>query len=344
MDPFKLVLLFILLILPPVTSAQETTTENTKVAKDVLWAAPGNIELHMDIYSPEKKNALLPVLIIYHGGGWLINNKSIMDQMSHYIANTGNYVVCNVDYRLLTAGGNTTPMNAIIEDAMGAVLWVRKNIEAYGGDPEKIAVTGDSAGGQLAAMVMQGQEFVGDCGLSAADLCFRPTYMPEGITTAQVIENKLLDVQAAILSYPATDLLDACTGSGPETGFESASNFFWQMGNGTPRGIFGDSINAYDQPELYKMVSPIHTIPANRKLPPVFCHVGENDNTTPPASVGTYAEALKAAGTPVVYKVYPDEPHAYLDSGSNEFLGTNFEKDAIGPIKDILAFLDGVFY
>ncbi|WP_224488254.1 alpha/beta hydrolase [Robertkochia flava] len=344
MRSFKSIQLLTILFFSIAINAQEAATEKYKVTRDVLWATPGNTELHMDIYSPEENDNRLPVLIIYHGGGWLINTKSIMDEMSEYIAGTGKYVVCNVDYRLLTANNNTTPMNAIIEDAMGAVLWVKENIRDYGGDPEQIAVTGDSAGGQLAAMVMQGQELLGACGLSASQICFKPTYMPEGVVVETVKKENLLAVQAAVISYPATDLLAACSGNGPGTGFESASNFFWEMGNGKPRGIFGDSLNAKDHSSLYKKVSPIYTIPEERKLPPIFCHVGEEDNTTPPAAVGAYVNSLRERGADVLYKVYPDQPHAYLDSGSNEFLGTSFENNAIGPIRDIISFLDNVFY
>lgn len=336
--------LFMILFLPMVLTAQETITEGYEVKSDVVWATPDNTELHMDIYSPEETSESLPVLIIYHGGGWLINNKSIMGEMSQFIASSGRYVVCNVDYRLLTANNNTTGMNEIVEDALGAVLWVKEHIGSYGGDPGKIAVTGDSAGGHLAAMVLNARETVGDCGLSSGDLCLKPSYIPEGIESEQIRNSDMLEVQAAILSYPAVDIYAACKGNGPGTGFESASNFFWQMGNGKARGIFGDSIDVENNPVVYQKVSPMYTIPEDRALPPVFLHVGEKDNTTPPVSVKAYADALQEKGTPVEYKVYPGKPHAYLDSGSNEYLQTSFEKDAIEPIKDIIAFLDGVFY
>jgi acetyl esterase/lipase len=333
----------ILLFLPLALFAQETLTEGYRVTNDVIWATPGNMELHMDIYSPEDSTTPLPVLIIYHGGGWLINTKSIMDEMSQYIASTGKYVVCNVDYRLLTANNNTTSMKEIVEDAMGAVLWVKEHIADYGGDPEKVAVTGDSAGGQLAAMVLNGQEDLGEIS-TPEKLSFKPTYIPEGITVAEIRQKHMLDVQAAILSYPAVDLLKACLGDGQGNGFESVSNFFWQMGQGEPRGIFGDSINASQNPGYYKQVSPVYTIPKTRKLPPVFCHVGANDQTTTPASIKAYADSLEQSGVQVTYKVYPGKPHAYLDSGSNDFLKISFEKDAIGPIEDIIAFMDGIFY
>ena len=53
--------------------------------KDIVWASPGGFGLTMDIYSPKKGEGPFPVLVIYHGGGWLINDKSIMDQMVEII-------------------------------------------------------------------------------------------------------------------------------------------------------------------------------------------------------------------------------------------------------------------
>lgn len=322
----------------------EAGAQHLDVTKDIVWVNKPEATLHMDIYSPKGLKKPAPVLIIYHGGGWLINDRSIMNEMSAYIAKTGKFVVCNVDYRLLTANNNTTGMHEIIEDAMGAVLWVKEHVARYGGDPNRIAVTGDSAGGHLAAMVINGTTALGSCELTSKQLCYAPTYLPEGVTPEMVKAQNMLEVQAAVLSYPAVDMYKAVLGNGPGTGFESPSNFFWQMGNGAARGIFGDSLNAADHPHLYKAVSPMHTIPEDRKHPPVFLHVGEKDNTTTPESIKAYERTLAAKGTKTLYKVYPDKPHAYLDSGSNEYLGTSFEKDAITPIEDIITFLEDVFY
>src|SRR5690606_38931863 len=123
-----------LFCLPLISNAQTNTNEkntNYTLHHDVMWAEPKGHSLTMDIYTPNNGKTNYPVLIIYHGGGWLINDKSIMDEMSQYIASNSNYVVCNVDYRLLTANDNTTTMNEIIEDAMGAVLWVKEHITKY---------------------------------------------------------------------------------------------------------------------------------------------------------------------------------------------------------------------
>ena len=60
------------------------------IEKDIVWASPKGFDLTLDIYSPSKKEEAVPVLIIFHGGGWLINNKSIMDQMAQYLATNSN--------------------------------------------------------------------------------------------------------------------------------------------------------------------------------------------------------------------------------------------------------------
>ena len=52
------------------------------LAEDVLWASPDGFDLTMDIYTPKSGRDAYPVIVMFHGGGWLINDKSIMDQSS----------------------------------------------------------------------------------------------------------------------------------------------------------------------------------------------------------------------------------------------------------------------
>ena len=120
---------------------------NYTVEQNVLWASPQNVDLAMDIYTPSSGRESYPVVVMFHGGGFLLNDKSIMDQAAAYLATNSEYVICNVDYRLLSDNGNTTTLDAIVGDAFGAVLWVKDNIDQYSGNPQQIAVTGDSAGG-----------------------------------------------------------------------------------------------------------------------------------------------------------------------------------------------------
>jgi acetyl esterase len=317
-----------------------------KVAQNVDWATIDGIKLTMDIYTPDTGKDSYPVLVIYHGGGWLINNESIMDEMAAYVASNAEYVVCNVNYRLLPANNNSTTMDEIIQDALGAVLWIKENIKQYKGDPDRIAVSGDSAGGHLASMVVNAGDRLESDGMAGAGLGFKPSYLPKGQSAEDIVRQGGINVQAAVLNYPAVDIYAACIGDGKGNGFESPSNGFWSFAQSTPRGIFGPDVSISSHPAHYKFCSPIYTIPpaTKRKLPPHFITVGELDNLTTPQSIGEYAKQLRAAGHQAEVWIYKGKPHAYLDSGSNQFLGTSFSKDAIPAIEKIVAFLNSVFY
>lgn len=311
------------------------------VVEDVLWASPGGLDLHMDIYTPRSGQASYPVVVMFHGGGWLINDKSIMDQSSRYLASNGEYVVCNVDYRLLSDNGNTVMLNEIVDDVFGAVLWVKDNIGDFRGDPSRVAVTGDSAGGHLSAMIINVGNRLSSDVFSDESLAFNPSYLPHGKTAEQVAQLDGLQVEAAILSYGAFDVYRAALG-----GFEGLTNPFWLMSGSIARGVFGDERNATDNPELYKALSPTYLIPpaTQRKLPPQLLTVGSDDTLVTPASVKTYADQLRSAGHSVRYWEHEGRSHAFLDSGSNAILGTSFEADAPAALDVMLSFLNDVFY
>ncbi|QJR82922.1 alpha/beta hydrolase [Alteromonas pelagimontana] len=310
--------------------------DSVKVFEDVEWAKPDGHALTMDIYQPEGLQNKRPVIVLFHGGGWLINSNAIMEQTSKYLAEHGQYVVANVNYRLLGDSNNSVHMNDIIEDALGAVLWVKANIERYHGDPTQVAVTGDSAGGHLAAMVVTGGDMLGNEGFTADKREFVPTWLPPGKSASDVMNNGGVTVQGAVVSYGAFNLKAAS-----ENGFESDKNIFWQMGKATARGIFGNKITVAANPSWYEAVSPIFLIPNadSKKLPPQFVYVGALDKTTPPEAVKAYADALEKAGQPVMYRVYPDRNHAFLDNGCNAFLDVCFDKHAPEVLDDAIQFL-----
>lgn len=233
-------------------------------------------------------------------------------------------------------------MDDIIEDVFGALLWIKENIADYGGNPNKVAVTGDSAGGHLASSILNMGRNLGTGQFSPENLKFNPTYIPEGLTIEEIIKKDMLKVQAAIISYGAFDIYE----SAKNGNFESKENAFWSFANAEARGLFGPDYSIEQNPELYKAVSPIYNIPeaGEYKLPPQLFTVGSEDNLTTPKTVKAYVKKLKAADQQAELWVYEGRPHAFLDSGSNEFLGTSFEKDAIQAIKKMIEFLDGVFY
>jgi acetyl esterase len=91
----------------------------------------------------------LPVLVYYHGGGFVIGSLDGWDPVMRSLANASGCAIVSVDYRL--APENKFP--AAVDDAYAAVEWVAREAASLGADPSRVAVGGDSAGGNLAAVV-----------------------------------------------------------------------------------------------------------------------------------------------------------------------------------------------
>ena len=112
-------------------------------------AGPGG-DLPVRIYIPFGKGPF-PVVLYFHGGGWVIGGIESSDGLCRSLANASGCIVVSVDYRLAPEH----PFPAAVDDAFYATLWAAENASSFGGDPSRIAVSGDSAGGNLAAVVAQ---------------------------------------------------------------------------------------------------------------------------------------------------------------------------------------------
>lgn len=102
------------------------------------------------LYRPNA-NTDLGLLVYYHGGGWVIGGLDSHDAVCRSLANRMGHAVLSVDYRL--APEHVFP--AAVEDAMCSLRWAYENAAELGINPDRIAVGGDSAGGNLAAVVAQ---------------------------------------------------------------------------------------------------------------------------------------------------------------------------------------------
>ncbi len=102
--------------------------------------------LHLRIYAPKTGKAAYPVIVYYHGGGFVIANLDVYDASANALAEKTDAVVVSVAYRL--APENKFPVAH--NDAYAAYEWVVNNAASIKGDAKKIAVAGESAGGNLA--------------------------------------------------------------------------------------------------------------------------------------------------------------------------------------------------
>jgi acetyl esterase len=105
-------------------------------------------QIPIRVYTPEGRGPF-PILVYFHGGGWVFWDIDVTDNACRSLANGASCVVVSVDYRL--APEHKYP--AAVEDAYAATKWVATNAGRIQADPTRIAVGGDSAGGNLAAAV-----------------------------------------------------------------------------------------------------------------------------------------------------------------------------------------------
>lgn len=105
-------------------------------------------QLGIRLYFPSTSDELLPVLVFFHGGGFVFCDIESHDGFCREMSRYTRSIVVSVDYRL--APENKAP--AAAEDAHTAVDWVARNAASFGGDPTRLLTVGDSAGGNLATV------------------------------------------------------------------------------------------------------------------------------------------------------------------------------------------------
>ncbi len=114
-------------------------------------ATTAEADLPIRIYTPRKSAAALPAVVYLHGGGFVIGSITTHDRLCRLLSVRGDAIVVSVDYRLAPEH----PFPAAPEDAAAAFAWVHAHAGELGIDAGRIAVAGDSAGGNLAAAVCQ---------------------------------------------------------------------------------------------------------------------------------------------------------------------------------------------
>jgi acetyl esterase len=225
-------------------------------------------EVTADVIVPEGAGPW-PVLVYLHGGGWICGSPTTHRKLAHRFAESG-HVVFNVDYRMAPEHPFPTPF----EDCVEAIRWAARVAEAYGGDAARLAVGGDSAGGNLSA---------------AAAIALH--------------DDPSVEISAAVLIYgvfdfAALELGTSMPGATPEMAEAGENLVELMVGSylGAGRGtVLGDP-----------RVSPIH---AAHRLPPSHIVCGSADPLARQAEA--LAEALEKAGVPHEHVVVEGMPHGF---------------------------------
>ena len=237
---------------------------NEVETREVL-IAPG---LAARLYRPNGIALLLPVLVYLHGGGWVAGSVATLDPFCRLLSEAAGVIVASVEYRLAPEH----PYPAAVEDTLTAARWAAEHAAEWGGDTARLAIGGDSAGANLAAV-------------AANRIC---------------AEAEAHSLRALLLLYPITDHPDAGHASYREnaTGYGLEANgmrWFWQQ--------YAPGISSND-PET----SPLRlgNVPA---LPPTLVATAEYDVLRDEGV--EYAEKLAKAGIAVTHLHAPDMHHNF---------------------------------
>jgi acetyl esterase len=252
---------------PPRAMLPDMRIEDRTVGYGELTDIPVRI-----YWPPIERQRDLPVVVFYHGGGWAVGDLDTNDHLARAHAVGAEAVVVAVDYRLAPEN----PFPAGVEDAWAALRWVAEHAEELGGDPARIAVAGDSAGGNLSAvMALRARDAGGP------RLVFQLLWYPATVfdmTTASFAEN----ANAPILTHDA--LAAFLAWYAPEADFTNPKSW------------------------------PNDMAPANADshvgLPPAYIGTAGHDPLRDDGA--RYAELLSAAGVPVELRNEPTLVHGYI--------------------------------
>jgi acetyl esterase/lipase len=250
--------------------------EPAVVADTVIAGSAGRIAAR--VYHPAKKPA--PTVVFFHGGGWVAGDINTHDRNARTLAIELDAVVLSVDYRRPPE----TQFPGTFDDCLAATRWAAENIGELGGDGHRLAVAGDSAGGNLAAAV------------------------------ALACRNQGPRLAGQFLIYPATDLVGGYASPAENAKYPSrAQNSEGYFLTTSAMRFFAGQYVPKSADTLDPRASPILSRDL-KGLPPAVICTAEFDPLRDEGEA--YAKALEQAGVRVVYFREPGMVHGYFSMGA----------------------------
>ena len=238
--------------------------------RELSCVGPGGA-MAMRCYRDTDPDVPAPALVYFHGGGWVIGDLETHDVLCRDLARLSGYTVIAVDYRLAPEA----VFPAAVDDANAAVDWVFKHAAELNIHPDHIAVGGDSAGGNLAAVVCLARR---DANQPA------PSFQ--------------------LLIYPATDM----RGTSPS---HQRCGQGYLLTQDSLAYFVGHYLSSPDQVHDWRASPLLHTSHAN--LPPALVITAGFDPLCDEGRA--YADALSAAGTPCQYVCFERQVHGFVPMG-----------------------------
>ncbi len=248
----------------------KVTTPMRKVEDHHIDGRGGPI--HLRLYRPETgTDERLPILVYAHGGGYLFGSVAALDRAVRLMANEARAIVISVDYRLAPEH----PYPAASDDGEDAFLWARAQAATLGGDPDRVAMGGDSAGGHVAINVAQRQLLKGERPPAMLLLYYPAVGLPYGDRSFELFGK----------------------------GYGLDASFFDYL---LPK-VFPGRKPGRDVPD--DLMDPLHA-ESLAGLPPTILSTAGFDILRD--SGRAFAERLEAEGVPVVYRNDPSLVHSFL--------------------------------
>lgn len=279
-------------------------SEGIDFYEDVAYGMGGDHPMYLDLMVPQKRaGEPCPAIIWVHGGGWSIPELTKKYRPSKALAQACHmgFVCVSVEYRLVTE----KPFPAPIEDCKCAVRFLKAHAGELGIDPDCIGIWGESAGGQLAALVgasYANSALEGNGGWQEYDSKVKAVcdwYCGGDMTHMGAYLCPEVQKRAKELGITLT-LMPGQEDKGREPREEGQERIFWQM--------FGKP--GKEAPQLSMDISPIFYV--DQEQPAYLLMHGDSDRAVTPKFSYHYHEALQKYGHDATFVVVPGQGHGFF--------------------------------